>query len=140
MGKYQQYERKVINRPYRTHPIWRGIGCVLMIIIPIIAFATSHEMANGSLRNLVPIPNELRGYIQFPDWVWRIPAISPIVSGIANYPNPWAVIVYGIVIIVIMAGIFTTVYSFIYKFLGPPRYTHLDAPPPRKPRGMKKVR
>ena len=140
MGKYQKYERQAYNRPYQTHPIWRGIGCVLMVIVPIISFALAHELVNGSMRGTVPIPYDLLGYIQFPDWVWKIPYMTSVFNAIGSYPNPWAVIAFGFIVIVILTAIFSTGYAFLYRIIGPSRYTHLDAPPPKKPRGMKKSR
>jgi hypothetical protein len=140
MGKYQKYGRKPYSRPYQTHPVWRGIGCVLMVVVPVISFAVAHELANGSMRGMIPIPYDLMGYIKFPDWIWKIPYISIVAGAIARYPNPWAVIAFGFVIIVILTAIFSTAYAFLYRFIGPSRYTHLDAPPPKKPRGMRKSR
>ena len=140
MGKYQQYEKKTVERPYIVHPIWRGIGCVLIILIPLISFALAQEMVNGSMQNLIPIPYGLRGTIQFPAWVWSIPVISSIARAIGSYPNLLAVIAFGITILVILAAILTTAYAFLYRFIGPPRYTRLDAPPPKKPWWVKKSR
>jgi len=111
-----------------------------MVVVPVVSFAIANELVNGSMIGPIPVPSDLMGYIQFPDWVWKIPYISVAAGAIGSFPNPWAVIAFGFVIIVILTALFSTAYAFLYRLVGPSRYTHLDAPPPKRPKGMKKSR
>jgi len=131
MTKYTKYERHFPTRPWTIHPVWRGIGCALMIIIPIISFILAHEIVNGTLQ-FFPIPQMLLGYIHFPDFVWNTPVLSSLLRPIATYPNPLAVLVIGFTLLVILSVLISLIYAIIYRFIGPPRYSPIDAPPPKK--------
>jgi peptidoglycan/LPS O-acetylase OafA/YrhL len=86
-----------------------------------------------------PIPTELLGYIQFPDWVWKIPILARIVAPIASYNNLKAVLVFFVVVLVLLIGVYSTLYAIIYRIVGPPRYSAVDAPPPKyKPKKYKR--
>ena len=100
---------------YAVHPIWRGIGCMLFIIIPIIAFAISVEMVNRG------IPQQ---YIQ----------MTPDLSRPVNVPGFGVlpllyVLAVTLGITVVLGAVMTMVYSFIYRVVGPAKYGPLDAPP-----------
>jgi hypothetical protein len=48
MAKYGKMGRQAPpkSRPWDIHPIWRGIGCILFLVGPIIAFAAAHILVN----------------------------------------------------------------------------------------------
>ena len=41
MTSYDKYNPRanMPSRPYRVHPIWRGIGCFMMVLIPVMSYA-----------------------------------------------------------------------------------------------------
>ncbi|MBM3152464.1 MAG: hypothetical protein FJZ96_09745 [Chloroflexi bacterium] len=131
MGKYAKYERRPFQRPWTTHPVWRGIGCLMMIVVPTISFLGAYEIVNGSYR-IIPVPNELLGNIQFPVWVWRFTWFTDIAQAITRFPNPLAVLVFGVSLLIVFSAILTTIYAIIFRMMGPPRYTKVDSPPFRK--------
>jgi hypothetical protein len=58
-SKYREYAstRKTSDREYtRIHPVWRGVGFALMVLIPIISWALQSVVID---RNLIPIPGDL---------------------------------------------------------------------------------
>lgn len=120
------------------NPVWRGIGCVLIVVVPLMAYAlmaiiTPSVIASGWA------PGELRGYVQFPDWVLHTPTLGSIASLIGGINDLWLKVVEFFVILVLLAGFFSLVYSIVFQIVGPPRYTVLDAPPPRhRPRAYKR--
>jgi len=131
MGKYTIYKRPEHKRRGEVHPIWRGIGCLLIIIVPLISYAGAVLLVNYGLSQGWPIPAEWLGYIKFPDWVWQIPFLAGIARPIANFSHPIAILAFFVVILLLLTGFSSTVYAFIYRCLGPPRYSALDAPPSR---------
>jgi len=132
MGKYAKYERPEFKRPWRIHPIWRGLGCFIVIIIPVISVAGAIKLAEvGSARGW-PIPPQLLGRIQFPAWVWRVPFLSDFAWVIHSINNLLAIIIFSVVLFFLLSGIITTLYAVLYRMVGPPRYTRIDAPPPRR--------
>lgn len=139
MGKYARYARPIPERSRAIHPIWRGIGCLLIVIVPLLSFAGAALLVNYGLSQGWPIPPEWLGYIKFPDWVWKIQFLASIAGPIANYNNLKAVLAFCVVILVLLTGVYSTVYAFIYRGLGPPRYTAVDAPPSKhRPKSYKR--
>jgi peptidoglycan/LPS O-acetylase OafA/YrhL len=139
MGKYTKFQRPVMNRSRDTHPIWRGIGCLMMIVVPLVSYAGALKIVEYGLKHYWPFPAEFLGYIQFPQWVWRAPVLPLLVTPIANFKNMGAVLVFTLGLIVLLAAIFSTVYAMIYRTMGPSRYTTFDAPPSKyKPKHYKR--
>ncbi len=129
MGKFSKYSRQLPPRSREAHPIWRGIGCILILIVPLLSFAMASLLVNYGLGRGWPIPPELLGYIKFPDWVWKIPILASIAGPVASYNNLKAVSAFFFVVLVLLTGLYSTVYAFVYRGLGPPRYSTIDAPP-----------
>ena len=100
-----------------THPIWRGIGCILILIVPLLSFAGAALLVNYGLSQGWPIPPEWLGYINFPDWVWKIQFLASITGPIASYNNLKAVLAFFFVVLMLLTGIYSTVYAFIYRGL-----------------------
>lgn len=139
MGKYTIYQRPEHKRRREVHPIWRGIGCLLIIIVPLISYAGAVLLVNYGLSQGWPIPAEWLGYIKFPVWVWQIPFLASIARPMANFSHPLAILAFFVVVLILLTGLVSTVYAFIYRGLGPPRYTTLDAPPSaHKPKQYKR--
>jgi hypothetical protein len=129
MGKYLKYQKPPFKRIYRMHPVWRGIGCLMIIIVPLIAYAGAVLLVKYGVEHGWPFPPEFVGYIRFPDWVWNAPILPLLAAPIANYPHLWAVLAVFLILLVLLSGILSTLYALLYRFTGPSRYNPLDAPP-----------
>lgn len=125
MGKFSKYSTTVQpkERPWKIHPVWRGIGCLFIILIPIVSYAGSVLLINANLKNRwVPIPREFIGP----------PGYELLYSQL------------GVTILLSIFGymVFVIFYSMIYRVVGPPQRGPLDAPPIRrktvKSRGKKR--
>jgi len=122
MGRYRSYTRQgVKERPWDVHPIWRGIGCILIILIPIMAYAGAVVLIRENTENnWVSLPRELTVSYVIPYLGFRI-----------NFAD----IAATILLMFIGFGVLVVIYAFIYRLIGPPRYGPLDSPPiKRKPR------
>ena len=116
MSKYNQtYQRPSTKpRPWSVHPIWRGIGCILIILIPIISFAGARILVQENLQQRwVQIPDELKG------------SINVLTFGQVLF----AELAVAVILMVIGFGLLTMVYAFIYRLFGPSPYGPMDAPP-----------
>jgi hypothetical protein len=112
MTKYSRYEQEPKKEPAKgeVHPVWRGIGCVLMIIIPIISFiAADYLVTNAGSISWVVIPDELL---------------------VNAYKDPWILvrILYTAIFIAVLYLLLTVVTFIINKYFGPPRYGPMDVP------------
>jgi hypothetical protein len=130
MTKYDRYRHKSPPRP-RMSPIWRGIGCLLMLVVPAISFAIGYAFLQAAKsRNL--IPPEILGYPKFPEWVLKVPFLATLAQFIGSLKDPVAMLIFFLVTLLLLSGLVSMVYSMIYQTMGPPRYTELDSPPEKR--------
>lgn len=126
MSKYQrpqEFKNRII------HPIWRGIGCVMGLILPIISYFLAVEFVKYGISNRWPIPSDLLGYLHIPEQIWVIKLPLNFLRPITSYPNILAVAVFSIVILILLSGLISWIYSLLYRAVGPPPLTPVDAPP-----------
>jgi hypothetical protein len=119
MGRYRSYTRQEVKeRPWEVHPIWRGLGCILIILIPIMSYAAAVVVVHENLVNKwVDLPPELAGFIVIP------------YLGVRVF---FAEIAATLLFMFIGYGILVLIYSVMYRIVGPPRYGPLDSPPIRR--------
>lgn len=122
MGKYTRLSRQLPPKtpPWRIHPIWRGIGCILFLILPIIAFLAANLLLEmNSERGWVAVPPELTNS-------FTVPQVDYTIS------NFFATLMLTALILLLGFGLIMVVYSLIFSILGPPKYGPMDAPPIRR--------
>ena len=129
MGKYQSgVKRKEIQRT-GPQPIWRGIGCLLIILVPIISYAAADlSMPFFMERNLVP--RELLFTPQTPDWLRIVPGIAQMYQFLFGRYAILATLLLTVVYLIFLGGILTVLYGYLYQLSAPSRYGPMDAPPP----------
>lgn len=132
MSKYRSNARKVVReRTNQPHFIWRGIGCAMMLIIPLISIAAGYETVNYALRNGIAVPYELLGTPRFPDLFYQSSGMMIILRPIIAIKNFYAYTAAAFLYMVLLGGIMSLGYSIAYRMVGPSRYGPLDAPPPK---------
>jgi hypothetical protein len=121
MAKYGKLSQQVAPppRPWQVHPIWRGIGCLFVLIGPVVAYAAADLLVRSNMdAGWVPTPPELMRTI-------RIPVLDiAIEHALAN-------LLLTVILLLIGFSIIMVVYAIVYSILGPPRYGPLDSPPIR---------
>jgi hypothetical protein len=121
MGYSRDYLSKpqLKKRPWKVHPIWRGIGCILIILIPILAYAAADLLVERNVaEHWVPAPGVLMQTVEIP--FLNLPTAH-------LYAN---LMVAGILMIVAYAALMI-LYSIVYSLVGPPQLGPLDAEPMR---------
>lgn len=128
MGRFNKYEqqRQLKPLPRTVHPIWQGIGCLLLILIPVMSYAGADVLVKANLtQHWVPAPASLLQTVVVP------------VAGVA-VPHLYANLVVALLLALIGFAVVTMIYSLLYGAIAPSRYGPLDAPPdefrPRKRR------
>lgn len=127
MSKYDKFNQgsRMEERPWKIHPIWRGIGCLMMILIPIMAYAGAVVLVQANLeQGWLPMPRELIQTVTL-----------PVVGEVNQF---YAVVIMTTLLMIIGFGVVTILYSLIYSAVGPPRLGPLDAPPVRNSPKKKK--
>lgn len=135
MAKYSKYEKKEVVARYKIHPIWRGVGFLLMLFTPIIAWLIAEMIVPGmkssSSKEVHAFMVALAGKVTFPEVAYKIPLISSLASGISSIEDLKAKLFLTVGILIVISGVLSVVYAALYSVVGPPRYGPLDAPPPK---------
>lgn len=131
MGKYtSSIHKRSTPKQDGPHVAWRGIGCLTMMLIPIISIAAGYETINYGLENNWAIPFQLLGTPRFPDVVYYSSGLMAVLSPIAAITHFYAYAVASLIYIVLLGGISSFAYAFAYRFIGPSPYGPLDVPRP----------
>lgn len=132
MGKYSsRFNKAPPPRNRGVHPLMRGIGCIMMIIVPILAYGSAVLLVNYGASHGWPIPPNWLGTPTFHPLLWRLQGLAVALTFLQAQTNLIANIVFAIAITVLVGGIMSMIYGYIYTLFGPPRYGPTDAPPER---------
>jgi hypothetical protein len=129
MSKYAGYRRESVakKRKWKVHPVWRGIGLLMMILIPIMAWAAADVfLTENQKARWLPLPAEMyqpMGFVGF-----RVEEAGGMFIG--TYV-PWnlGLVLFTGIFMAVGFGLFTVLYAFIYRMVAPPRYMGYDSPP-----------
>jgi hypothetical protein len=129
MQKYGRIQRKPHEKK-ELNPIWRGIGCILSVIVPLMSYglmilSVPLIIATGK------VPYQILGRVHFPDWVSKVPILGNTASFIGSIDNLWMNTITFFVMVLLLTALSSLVYSMVYAIFGPARYSSVDAPPPK---------
>ena len=113
------YDPRLVKKEFKkeTPPVWRGIGCLLMILIPFISIAAADTFIDANLSTIA-IPNVLRGGVD---------------AGFLGYVRFFpAKVLLAVVFSVALFAVSSIIYSVLYNITGGKKRGPLDAPPVRK--------
>jgi hypothetical protein len=132
MGKYKssavKKERFQSDGP---HVVWRGIGCITMLIIPAISIAAGIETVKYALTNGWAVPYELLGFISLPEIFKKSTGLWTIFGPLTRINHLYAYVVASILYMIAIGGVISVIYAIAYRIIGPSRYGPLDIPPPK---------
>ena len=120
MAKYSSFNRRtpLDQRPWTIHPIWRGIGCILMLLIPIMAYAGAILLIQANIeKRWVPMPAELMQSITLP------------FLGVVDHLV--ATLIVTILLSFIGFALLSFLYAIFYRLVNPDPLGPLDAKPIR---------
>ena len=131
MGKYTSSARKVVKQKSQgAHAIWRGIGCLMLLIVPAISIAAGYETVNYGIDHKWNIPYALLGFPKLPDWFYKSSGLTIVFGPLTRIPNFYAHAAVSILYMIVIGGTISVLYAFVYQMTGPARYGPTDAPPP----------
>lgn len=132
MGKYTSVRKSAPPpRNREVHPLMRGIGCIMMVIVPILAYGTAVLLVNYGVGRGWPIPPNWLGTPTFPPLLMRLQGLNTALTFLQAQNNLIANLVFAVAITVVIGGIMSVIYGYIYTLFGPPQYGPTDAPPER---------
>jgi hypothetical protein len=108
-------ERELKNMP---HPIWRGIGFMLMLVLPIFSFALADQLVNEYfIEKFLPyFPESFR--------------ISVPVYGNFVIDNFWGVVIITLIILLILSVFLMSITAIVFRISVGKDYNLYDAPRP----------
>jgi len=131
MGRHSARQRDEISSQRNTvNPYMRGIGCLLMVLVPIFSLALGNYLAQQGFGWQV-LPSSWYISMTFPSWVAQISGLNAIAGWLGGIPNLPATLAIGSVMIIIVGGILSIIYGYMYSLLTPSKYGPMDVPPPR---------
>jgi hypothetical protein len=131
MGKYRSsVYKKTTPKSDGPHAVWRGIGCLMMLIIPVISYAAGYETINYAIENNIDIPYQLLGTPRYPDFFYNSGSLISLLSPLTAIKNLYAYVIAAIFYTLILGGVTSVGYAIVYRFTGPSRYGPLDIPQP----------
>ncbi len=131
MTKYSSYnQQKVVPKSQNPHPIWRGIGCLMIAIVPLISYGLADATTKLAFNQNWPLPPQLLGRPVTPSFLWNLPGLVPILAAIESVDNLYLLLALTLVYIVILGAIISFGYAIVYQIAGPPRLGPLDVARP----------
>lgn len=132
MGRYTSYQKqKERIQRNQVHPVMRGIGCVLMVLVPIISYGVAVLLVNYGIRSGWPIPPDWLGTPEIHPLLWRLRGLEVVLGFLQAQTNLIANLIFAVALSVLIFGIMAVFYGFVYKLFGPPEYGPTDVPPIR---------
>lgn len=130
MGNYTFREQESMKGK-EVHPAWRGIGCLLGLIVPTLSWFGAIELLKiPSVARAVP--PELFGRPVLPDFFWNVRILSDIANSLYQMNDLMARLAVAGLLMVFIFGTISVAYALMYRVTGPPRYARPNAPPPRR--------
>jgi hypothetical protein len=132
MSKYEKYRIKPMkDRRWRIHPIWRGIGCLLLVIIPVISYSAAFLVARANYQaGWVKIPAEMRGWVDLSPVYRLAPWLAEIIPPSMRFY--YLDLALTAAFIVIAFGLLSLFYGILYSATGATKTDPYYVPPVRK--------
>lgn len=129
MSRYNPAMKQQLPRSEGPHPIWRGLGCAISVIVPVISYAGAALLieAGGALG--WPIPYQLMGRPVITPLLWKITSLAPLWAFIQSQNNLYAILSLAILLTIILEAFISISYALMYRS-AVPRYRPLDVPRP----------
>lgn len=133
MGKYSSIRRPEQKpRDRGVHPLMRGIGCIMIFVVPIFAYGSSVLVVDYGVKQGWPIPPEWFGPPTIPPLLMKLQGLQPVLYWLQGQINLEAYLFFTAVITGVVGVVMILLYGYIYTIFGPSRYGPLDAPPTKK--------
>jgi hypothetical protein len=129
MGKHNYHREERITRKPEIHPIWRGIGFLFMILIPVISYAGALVLIEQNNKN---------GWLPFPyDLVANQ---THILFRLFGDPMIHIKLVLMVALMFVLYSVFAMITFATNSAFGASRYGPYDLPPVSRPKNMRKAR
>jgi len=131
MGKYgSRVQRPPAPKRNTVNPYMRGIGCLFMIVVPVFSYAVGDVLA-GQRFGYQIIPPEWYGFISVPPALANFSGLNTVFNFLAGIEHLPATLALAVVVMILVGGIISVIFGWMYSLLAPSPYGPTDVPPPR---------
>ena len=132
MGKYSSKSRRQAAPERNQVPaLVRGIGCITMVIIPILSYGIAVYWIENGLPGSALIPPSLLGPPNIPAFFLYSKYLGGIAGFFQSQNNLSANLLFALAFTMVIGGFMAIVYGYVYSLFGPSKYGPTDVPPPR---------
>lgn len=131
MGKYNAGPRKK-SAPTRNevNPYMRGIGCILIVAVPVFALGLGDYLA-GQGFGYPLLPANWYGTMTFPPAMYQLTGLSAVAVYLSKIKHLQATAALTLLGLVVIGGLMAVAFGYMYSLFAPSRYGPTDVPPPR---------
>jgi hypothetical protein len=101
-----------------------------MIIVPVFSYAAGDALAGQGFGSQI-IPPEWYGYISIPPFLANFAGLNFIAGSLANIRHLPATLVLAVVVLILVGGLLSVIFGWMYSLFAPSNYGLTDVPPPR---------
>jgi hypothetical protein len=132
MSKYSSSaHRRPTPKRDRIPPLVRGIGCLMFVLVPIVAYGIARAVVPYTVKWGLPIPIQWFGLPNIQFSVPNLPFLVEFVDLLRKENNLTVNLVFAVIITVLLYGLMTIVFGYAYSATAPSQYGPTDVPPPR---------
>jgi hypothetical protein len=127
MSKYDGFQARQQKQTREIHPIWRGIGFAMVILIPIISILGALLLVQeNASQNWFPMPYDLLAKANDP--LVNLVYFLNLNTVISQPQTIYIVAILAFALIVFLSAIFTLFTFIILRIFGQSRYGPYDVP------------
>jgi len=131
MGKYgSRVKKEAAPKRGTVNPYMRGIGCLFMLVVPVFSYAAGSALAEQGFGYQI-IPPEWYGYIRVPPALANFSGLNTIFGFLASIPHLAATLAIAVIVMIIVGGLISVIFGWMYSLFAPSPYGPTDVPPPR---------
>jgi len=108
----------------------RGIGCLFMVIVPVFSYFVGKELAGRGFASQI-LPASWYGGMTLSPKLTQLSGFNTISTWLSNSGITPASLAIAIVVIIVVGGIISIIFGYMYNLLTPAKYTGMDVPAPR---------
>jgi hypothetical protein len=109
----------------------RGIGCLMFVLVPIVGYGIASVVAPMVPRWGLPVPPEWYESPSIQNPVANIPYLSEFVDLMLRQDHLIANLVFAVIFTVLLFGVLTIAFGYVYSVAAPSQLGPTDVPPPK---------
>ena len=133
MGKYNTRTNTPSGPNPKTtvNPYMRGIGCIMIVLVPVFAYAVGNYLVAEQRFGLGILPDAWYAPLSVSPALAQNVVFGLVAQFLVDHPIYPAALALAAVVTFVVGGIISIVYGYMYTLLAPSRYGPTDVPPPR---------